>query len=162
MLVSRHWLRAAALFGCSLFAALAYGAPATVEVDARDAPRGIQHVHLVMPVKPGNVTLLYPKWLPAEHAPNGPIGGLSGLKFSSGGKTLTWRRDDVDMFAFHVTVPAGTASLEASFDVLSEHDAKTPNALRLATDAFRSVPATQCHAMLLTDGRNEHEGRAAA
>ena len=136
MLDSRHWLRAAALSCCSLFAALAYGAPAaTVEVDAREAPRGIQHVHLVMPVKPGNVTLLYPKWLPAEHAPNGPIGGLSGLKFSSGGKTLTWRRDDVDMFAFHVTVPAGNASLEATFDVLSEHDAKTPNALRLATDA---------------------------
>jgi von Willebrand factor type A C-terminal domain/von Willebrand factor type A domain len=33
--------------------------------------------------------------------------------------------------------------------------------LRLATDAFRSVPAAQCHAILLTDGRNEHEERDA-
>jgi predicted metalloprotease with PDZ domain len=137
MHVSSPWLRGAALSFCSLlFGSLAHAAPvATLEVDERDAPRGIQHVHLVLPVKAGNVTLLYPKWLPAEHAPNGPIGGLSGLKFSSGGQTLTWRRDDVNMYAFHVTVPAGANSLEASFEVLAELDARSPNALRLATDA---------------------------
>jgi predicted metalloprotease with PDZ domain len=112
---------------------------ATVEVDARDAPRGIQRVHLTLPVKAGNLTLLYPKWLPGEHAPNGPIGALSALKFSSGGKELTWRRDDVNMYAFHVTVPANTASLEASFEVLSEHDARAPNALRLATHSVAII-----------------------
>jgi predicted metalloprotease with PDZ domain len=136
MTVSRHWPRAAAVSLCFVLASLAHAAPlATLEVDASDAPRGIQRAHLVMPAKPGNLTLLYPKWLHGEHAPNGPIGGLSGLKFTSGGTALTWRRDDVDMFAFHVTVPAGANSLEASFEVLSELDARSPNTLRLATDA---------------------------
>jgi predicted metalloprotease with PDZ domain len=141
MLGSHHWLRMAALSVCAMcVASLAHAAPAaTVEVDARDAPRGIQRVHLTLPVKAGNLTLLYPKWLPGEHAPNGPIGALSALKFSSGGKDLTWRRDDVNMYAFHVTVPANASSLEASFEMLSEHDARAPNALRLATHAVAII-----------------------
>jgi predicted metalloprotease with PDZ domain len=141
MLNSRHWLLAAALSTCAIFAArLTLAAPvATVEVDARDAPRGIERVHLVMPVKPGNLTLLYPKWLPGEHAPDGPIGGLSGLKFSSGGKSLLWQRDAVDMYAFHLTIPANAGSLEASFEVLAEHDARDPNTMRLATDAVAII-----------------------
>jgi predicted metalloprotease with PDZ domain len=144
MLVSRPWLCAAAWSTCALFtAALAHAAPpataATLEVDERDAPRGIQRVHLVLPVKAGNLTLLYPKWLPAEHAPNGPIGGVSALKFSAGGHTLAWRRDDVNMYAFHLNIPAGVTSLEASFEVLAELDARSPNALRLATDAVGIV-----------------------
>jgi predicted metalloprotease with PDZ domain len=143
----RHRLRAAAWSICALCAAMLAQAatlaqaapPTTVEVDARDAPRGIQRVHLTMPVKAGNLTLLYPKWLPGEHAPDGPIGAVSGLKFSSGGKALAWRRDDVDMYAFHLTVPADATSLEASFEVLSEHDAKSPNATRLSTDAVAII-----------------------
>jgi predicted metalloprotease with PDZ domain len=135
MIVTHYWLRGAAVCFCCIVGSLARAAPvATLEVDASDASRGIQRAHLVMAAKPGNLTLLYPKWLHGEHAPNGPIGGLSALKFTSGGKTLTWRRDDVDMFAFHVTVPAGASSLEASFEVLSELDARAPNTLRLVTD----------------------------
>src|SRR5579872_3007133 len=101
MLDFRPRLLAAAVSFCALFTgslghAAAPVTAATLEVDERDAPRGIQRVHLVLPVKAGKLTLLYPKWLPAEHAPNGPIGGLSGLKFSAAGQTLAWRRDDVD------------------------------------------------------------------
>src|ERR1700730_15556423 len=80
-----HRLLAATLAfstGIAAHAASARPAAASVEVDAREAPRGIERVHLVLPVKPGKLTLLYPKWLPGEHAPNCPIGGLSGLKFS--------------------------------------------------------------------------------
>jgi predicted metalloprotease with PDZ domain len=140
MLESRNRLAIALSICAMCAAALTHAAPAvTVEVDAREAPRGIQRVHMMMPVKSGNLTLLYPKWLPGEHAPNGPIAALSGLKFSSGGKALTWRRDDVDMYAFHVTIPANTNSLEASFEVLSEHDAKEPNATRLATEAVAII-----------------------
>jgi hypothetical protein len=66
-----------------LWSHAAFSAPiATLEVDARDAPRGIERAHMVLPVKPGKLTLLYPKWLPGEHQANGPIGGLAGLKFS--------------------------------------------------------------------------------
>jgi predicted metalloprotease with PDZ domain len=137
---SRHWLRAAAFSICLMFAAqISHSASVAVEVDARDAPRGIQRVHLVLPVKPGNLTLLYPKWLPGEHAPDGPIGGLSALKFSSVGKTLPWQRDAVDMYAFHLSIPAGTSSLDVSFEVLAVHDAREPNATRLATDAVAII-----------------------
>src|ERR1700730_15984054 len=116
---SRHWLHAAALSIClMLIGPIAHAASVTtVEVDARDAPRGIQRVHLVMPVKPGNLTLLYPKWLPGEHAPNGPIRGLSGLKFSANGQAIAWQRDAENMFAFHLTVPAGVSALDAVFEV---------------------------------------------
>ena len=65
----------------------------SLDVDASEAPRGIERAHLVLPVKPGSLTLLYPKWLPGEHSPDGPIGALSGLKFVANGQTLKWRRD---------------------------------------------------------------------
>ncbi len=74
--------------------------------------------HLEMPVQPGPLTLVYPKWIPGEHMANGPILQLAGLKFSSGGKTIAWRRDLVDMFAFHLEIPQGTTSLEIELDAL--------------------------------------------
>ena len=54
-----------------------------------------------------DLTLYYPKWIPGEHAPDGPVVDLAGLKFSAGGKTLKWRRDLLDGFTIHVDVPAG-------------------------------------------------------
>src|SRR5216683_7683119 len=99
-------IAAAVLSAAAVFATdAALSAPvATVDVDAREAPRGIERVHLVLPVKPGKLTLLYPKWLPGEHAPNGPIGGLSALKFSSNGQAIVWQRDADNMYAFHLNV----------------------------------------------------------
>ena len=73
----------------------------------------------MLPVKPGPLTLFYPKWIPGEHSPTGPIVDLVGLKLSAGGKEISWRRDDVDMYAFHVDVPAGAEILEATYDYLS-------------------------------------------
>jgi predicted metalloprotease with PDZ domain len=112
---------------------------ATVDVDARESPRGIERVHLVLPVKPGKLTLLYPKWLPGEHAPNGPIGGLSGLVFSAGGHPIPWRRDGENMFAFHLTVPAGVTTLDAAFEVDAVADAGLGNAQRNSTESLAIV-----------------------
>jgi predicted metalloprotease with PDZ domain len=92
--------------------------PVRLTVDATQAPQKILHAHLEMPVQPGPLTLVYPKWIPGEHMPNGPILQLAGLKFSSGGKTIAWRRDLVDMFAFHLEIPQGTTSLEIELDAL--------------------------------------------
>jgi predicted metalloprotease with PDZ domain len=93
-------------------------APITIFVDATEAPRKILHATLTIPAQPGPLTLVYPKWIPGEHGPDGPINDLAGLKFSAGGKEIAWRRDLVDMFAFHLTVPAGATSVEASLDYL--------------------------------------------
>lgn len=91
----------------------------TIAVDATEAPRKIFHAHLVIPATPGTLTLIYPKWIPGEHMPSGPVVDLAGLKFTAGGKALTWRRDLLEMFAVHVDVPPGTTSIEASLDYLS-------------------------------------------
>lgn len=88
-------------------------------LDARETPRKLLHARETLNVTPGALTLVYPKWLPGEHAPDGPINDLVGLKFSAGGKTIAWRRDPVDQFAFHLDVPPGVNTLEASFDFLS-------------------------------------------
>jgi len=93
--------------------------PVRIEVDLRDAPRHIFHSKLTLTVKPGPLTLLYPEWIPGEHGPTGPISQIAGLKFTAGGKTLAWRRDDVNMFAFHLEVPAGATELSVSLDYLS-------------------------------------------
>ncbi len=94
-------------------------APITVQVDARHAAQGVFHSHLVLPVAPGELVLTYPKWIPGEHSPTGPIQQLVGLRFSASGVAIPWRRDPVDMFAFRLTVPAGVAAIEADFDYLS-------------------------------------------
>ena len=100
-------------------AAAASPRPITLEVDAREAARRILHARLSIPAAPGPLTLVYPKWIPGEHGPTGPIADLTGLAFSAGGKALAWRRDSVEMFAFHVEVPAGADAVEVSLDYLS-------------------------------------------
>ena len=90
-----------------------------LKVDATDAPRRLFHVQMTMPAKPGPMTLLYPEWIPGEHGPTGPIANLVGLKIQGGGKTIPWKRDSVNMFAFHLDVPAGVSSLDVAFDFIS-------------------------------------------
>jgi predicted metalloprotease with PDZ domain len=95
------------------------GPTVTLSVDASEAPRKIFHAQLSIPAKPGTLTLYYPKWIPGEHGPTGPITDLTGLKFTAGGKTLTWRRDLLDGFTFHVEVPAGESEVVAHLDYAS-------------------------------------------
>jgi predicted metalloprotease with PDZ domain len=91
----------------------------TLSVDATSAPRKIFHATLSIPATGGDLTLYYPKWIPGEHAPDGPIIDLAGLKFNAGGKTLKWRRDTLDGFTIHVEVPAGVTEVHAELDFLS-------------------------------------------
>ncbi len=97
----------------------AQNAPIALKVDASEAPRRIFHARLTIPVTAGRLTLYYPKWLPGNHRPTGPIANVTGLRFSAGGQLIPWNRDDVDMYAFHVNVPAGASTLEASFDYVT-------------------------------------------
>jgi predicted metalloprotease with PDZ domain len=91
----------------------------TLTVDATSAPRKIFHAALKIPATPGDLVLYYPKWIPGEHAPDGPVIDLAGLKFSAHGKPLKWRRDMLDGFTIHVEVPAGTTEISAELDFLS-------------------------------------------
>ncbi len=95
------------------------GAPILLEADISEAPQRIYHARLVIPVEPGPVVLYYPKWIPGNHGPTGPIADLAGLKMHTGGQEVPWRRDDVDMYAFHCTVPEGARTLEVALDLLA-------------------------------------------
>jgi len=96
----------------------------TVDADLRDASRGLFHVTLTLPVQPGPLTLNYPKWIPGEHGPTGPIQDFSGIVMSAGGRPLPWRRDLVDMYALHVDIPAGVDRLQVAADYLGPTDGK--------------------------------------
>ena len=92
--------------------------PIKISVDATQVSQRILHAKLVFPVHSGPLTLYYPKWMPADHSPDGPIWNLAGLKFSAGAREIPWQQDLVDMYTFNLDVPAGTASVEASLDFL--------------------------------------------
>jgi predicted metalloprotease with PDZ domain len=98
---------------------VAYPGSLTLKVDLGDLDRKIFSVHESIPVKPGPLTLLYPEWLPGNHAPRGPIDGLAGLIISSGGHPVEWVRDPVNVYAFHVQVPAGANRLDLEFEYAS-------------------------------------------
>ena len=91
-----------------------------LSVDLSDAPRNIYHSRLTIPVKPGPLTLVYPKWIPGNHRPSGPIANVTGIRMEAGGQTLAWQRDPVDMYAFHVDVPAGASELQVSLDTVTD------------------------------------------
>jgi predicted metalloprotease with PDZ domain len=96
-------------------------------VDASDITQNIVHVKMSIPAQSkGDMVLVYPKWIPGAHMPMGPINDLVGLRFSADGVTIPWRRDSVDMFAFHLDVPAGQANVEATFDVVITTDGSGP------------------------------------
>jgi predicted metalloprotease with PDZ domain len=91
----------------------------TLAVDATEAPRKVFHARLTIPATPGDFVLLYPKWIPGEHGPTGPVVDTAGIYFRANGRVLNWHRDLVDMYAYHVEVPAGVTSIDASLDYLS-------------------------------------------
>ncbi len=92
--------------------------PMTLVLDARQSPRGMMQSRMTIPVKPGTFTIVYPKWIPGEHGPTGPLNDLTELHVTAGGRDLAWRRDKVDMYAFHVDVPQGTDTIDVDFTVL--------------------------------------------
>ncbi len=94
-------------------------APIALHVDLRDVTQKIFHVAMSLPVEPGALTLDYPKWIPGEHSPSGPVGNVAGLRITAGGESVPWRRDLDDVYAIHLEVPPGARTLDVAFDFLS-------------------------------------------
>jgi predicted metalloprotease with PDZ domain len=127
---------------------VAYPGTLTIDVDARDTARAIFRVKQAVPVAgAGPLTLLYPEWLPGNHAPRGPIASIAGLKISGNGKPIAWRRDPADVYAFHVDVPAGVKSLDVEFQHLSPNEPNqgrvtmTPDMLNVQWEKMSLYPA---------------------
>jgi len=97
-------------------------APAmTLVVDETQAARRIAFVHEEIRVRPGSLTLAYPRWIPGEHGPTGPIQQFAALRVHSGSATLPWTRDPEDIYTIHVDVPANTDRITVDFDTLLEN-----------------------------------------
>jgi len=127
---------------------IAYPGVITLEIDATDTRRGIFRGREVVPIRgPGPITLLYPQWLPGNHAPRGPLNLFAGLEVRANGQVLPWRRDPVNVYAFHVDAPAGATQLELTFQFLSPTQSSqgrvvmTPAMLNLQWNAMLLYPA---------------------
>ncbi len=124
--------------------------PGTIRltVDATDTARGIFRVKEVIPVASGRrLTLLYPEWLPGNHAPRGPIDDVAGFSFTANGTPVRWQRDPVNVFAIHLDIPAGATELTAEFQYLSPtataqgRVVMTPDMLNLQWNLVAFYPA---------------------
>jgi predicted metalloprotease with PDZ domain len=119
----------------------------SLDVDVRDVERRLIRVHEQLPVTPGPLTLLYPQWIPGHHAPRGAVDQLAGLTITANGRPLVWRRDPVDVFAFHLDVPHGAATLDVSFQVATPQTSEqgrvvfTPTLLNLQWTTALLYPA---------------------
>jgi len=109
-------ITAAVVMSIQAAPAAAQGTVMNLAVDASDAPRRILHATMTMPAKGGALTLFYPKWIPGEHMASGPIANLTGLHVFADEKEIDWRRDLVEVNAFHVNAPAGTRTVRATYD----------------------------------------------
>src|SRR5205085_7417794 len=119
-----------------------------LSVDATDTDRHIFNVRERIPVRGGDsIVLLYPQWLPGNHSPTGRIESLAGVTIHAAGALLQWRRDPVDVFAFHVDVPSGVMALDVEFQYLSAVTGAqgrvimTPDMLNLQWSAVVLYPA---------------------
>ncbi len=127
---------------------VAYPGVIELDVDATNVAQGIYRVKQRVPVADaGRMTLLMPSWLPGKHGPRGEIEKLAGLKVSANGRTIPWRRDPVDVYAFHVDVPAGAKALDLEFQFVSAVSASqgrisvAPNMLNLQFEQVSLYPA---------------------
>ncbi|WHU01173.1 PDZ domain-containing protein [Sphingomonas sp. NIBR02145] len=127
---------------------VAYPGTLTLDIDATDITRGIFNVKETIPVaKSGHMVLLYPKWIPGKHGPRGEIEKVGGLVIKANGKVIPWKRDPVDVYAFHIDVPAGAKKLEVSFNFVSAtvgdqgRIVMTPNLMSLQFFSLSLYPA---------------------
>jgi predicted metalloprotease with PDZ domain len=157
MRVSGRWARVAAAAGGGVLAAatvVAQAPPIAIAVDASDAPRRIFHVAEAIPAPPGPLTLVYPKFIPGEHSPAGPITDLVGLKLSKGGRPVAWKRVPTEMWSFTCDVPEGPGTLDAAFDYVPPLHAWTTASAEVAIVNWWSV-------LLYPQGPNDNATRFA-
>jgi predicted metalloprotease with PDZ domain len=132
-------MRASIFVTLSLCAFAAHAADYSVRLDARDIQAKRVHIQLTIPAKAGPLTLVYPKWLPGEHGPTGPLESMIGLHIKANGKELTWARDPVDMYALRVNVPAGARQLDIAMET----------GLAVNGDGFSAAPTSSAQLAIL-------------
>jgi predicted metalloprotease with PDZ domain len=121
MYLNRSLLSSLLMLGSTLAASVSaqtQKAPIQITADLSDAPRKLFHAEVDLPVAAGPITLTTPKWIPGHHRPYGPIENITGVVFTANGQPLEWRRDDVDLYQFHLTIPNGVTRIHAHLDCI--------------------------------------------
>jgi predicted metalloprotease with PDZ domain len=106
------------VMGLAAAVAPAQKAPIEITADLSDAPRKLYHAEVDLPVTAGPLTLTSPQWIPGNHRPTGPVDSITGVVFTVNGQPIPWRRDDVELYEFHVTIPKGVTTLHAHLDCI--------------------------------------------
>lgn len=126
---------------------VAYPGTIKLEVDATNLAQRIFRIKQTIPVQAGPFTLLYPMWVPGGHSPKNSLDKIAGITFKANGQKLDWKRDTLDVAAFHVEVPAGVTEITAEFDFLTPTSGSqgrvvmTPNMLNLQFLSAALYPA---------------------
>ena len=89
-----------------------------ITADLTEGSRKLYHAEVDIPVHAGPLALTTPEWIPGNHRPTGPAEDITGVVFTANGQVLPWRRDDADLYQFHVTIPKGVTSLHAHLDCI--------------------------------------------
>jgi predicted metalloprotease with PDZ domain len=125
----------------------AYNGTLKLTVDATDLDHRVLRVRETIPAQAGPLTLLFPQWIPGHHSPTGPIDQFAGLVVTSGGKRIEWKRDEFNVYAFHVDVPAGASSVDVEFQTLTPQDTRqgrivmTPDIVNVEWNQVSLYPA---------------------
>ena len=106
--------------------------PMTLVLDARGASRGLMYSHMTIPARAGAFTFVYPKWIPGEHGPTGPLSDVTQIRVSANGHALAWRRDPVDLYSFHVDVPQGVSAIDVTFTIVTNGPGDTMSDANIA------------------------------
>lgn len=99
--------------------AAAMPAALALHVDLTEAPRRLFRAEERFAAAAGEWTLAYPRWIPGEHGPDGPVSDLADLEVRVDGKPVPWRRDPLELDRFRFAVPAGARELTLAFAYLS-------------------------------------------
>ena len=136
-----------------------YPGTVKIEVDATNLAQRIFRVKQTIPAQAGPLTLLYPMWVPGGHSPKNSIDKIAGITFKANGQTLDWKRDTLDVAAFHIGVPAGVTEITAEFDFLTPTSGSqgrvvmTPNMLNLQFLSAALYPAGYYAHQIMYDAR---------
>jgi predicted metalloprotease with PDZ domain len=118
----------------------AQSAPIQITADLTDAPRKLFHAEIDLPVRPGPLALTEAAWIPGHHSQKFVESDITGIVFTANGQTIPWRRDDVDLYQFHLTVPPGASTLHAHVDYIAKTKA-TPELAVLEWEDLMLYPA---------------------
>ena len=97
--------------------------PIRITADLTESGRGLYHAEIDLPVKAGSLTLTTPLWIPGRHGPSGSGRDIVGIVFTANGQLLPWRRDEINLYDFHLDVPTGVTTLHAHLDCVGDNRA---------------------------------------